>query len=289
MFAITGSTGRVGGHATDALVGAGQMVRVLTRDPSSASHWGDLGCEVATADLTDAASLIAAFSGCAGAFVMVPPGIDQPDDLPKAKTIVAAIRKALIGSTLQKVVALSSVGAQSDQPNLLSELTLLERGLADIDVPITFLRPAWYIENAEWDVASAQDQGVIHSHLQPVDRKISMVSVADAGRVAAELLLEEWSGHRIVELHGPAKFSPRDLAASFSRALGRSIDVIPIPRAEWEGGFRRQGIENPGMWMAALDGFNEGWLDFEGGALPSQKGRITADEAIAALVRGAEQ
>jgi NAD(P)H dehydrogenase (quinone) len=55
------------------------------------------------------------------------------------------------------------------------------------------------MENSAWDVASATKNGVIPSFLQPLDKPVPMVATADIGRVAAELLRETWSGHRIVE------------------------------------------------------------------------------------------
>jgi hypothetical protein len=37
----------------------------------------------------------------------------------------------------------------------------------------------------------------------------------------------------------------------------------PVPRATWESAFRAQGAKNPEPRMRMLDGFNEGWIDFE--------------------------
>lgn len=286
MFAVTGATGRVGGAAARTLLGAGRAVRVVARDAGKAQPWAERGCEIAMARLEDPSALAAAFSDCEGVMLVVPPSIDQPEDLPKARTIVASYRKAILETRPGRIVALSSVGAQATTPNTISELTILEQELADIDLPITFLRPAWYIENAEWDLGSALNDGVIHSFLQPVDRAIPMVSVVDAGRTAAELLTENWTGHRTVELHGPATVSPRDIAKAFGKALGRHVDVQAIPREAWEGIFRQQGVKDPDMWMACLDGFNEDWLSFEGEGVIRRQGKINVEEAVAAFVRG---
>lgn len=287
MFAVTAATGRVGGTAATTLLDAGLAVRAVARKASKAQVLVERGCEIAEAVMEDSAALAAAFSGCEGVMLIVPPSLDQPEDLPKARAIVASFRRALMEARPSKVVALSSVGAQATTRNTISELTILEQELAEIDLPITFLRPAWYIENAEWDVGSARTEGVIQSFLQPVDRAIPMVSVVDAGRTAAALLMESWTGHRIVELHGPALVSPCDIAAAFGKTLGREVAARAIPRAVWEGIFRQQGIKEPEMWMTCLDGFNEGWLSFEGNGAISRAGAITVDEAIAALVHRA--
>ncbi len=290
MFAITAATGRVGGAAVRTLLEAGHAVRVIVRDARKAQTLAALGCDVVEAVMEDPTALAAAFSGVDGVLVVVPPGIDQPKELPRARKIIVSYRKALNEARPPKVVALSSVGAQAMRRNTISELSILELELADVDLPITFLRPAWYIENAEWDVASAREEGVVRSFLQPVDRAIPMVSVSDAGRVAGELLMERWLGHRIVELHGPTEVSPQDLASAFSKAIGREVRVEPIPRTAWEDIFRRQGVKEPEMWMTCLDGFNEGWLSFagEGEGVAQRWGRTTVEDAIANLVhRGA--
>lgn len=42
-----------------------------------------------------------------------------------------------------------------------------------------------------------------------------MVATQDIGRLAADLIREEWTGKRVVELEGPARVSPSDLAEAF--------------------------------------------------------------------------
>src|SRR5580700_8165760 len=61
-----------------------------------------------------------------------------------------------------------------------------------------FLRPAWFMENSSWDVAPARNNGVIPSFLQPLDKPVPMVATIDIGHMAARLIRETWTGHRIV-------------------------------------------------------------------------------------------
>lgn len=49
----------------------------------------------------------------------------------------------------------------------------------------------------------------------------AMVATSDVGKVAAEVLQEQWQGHRILELEGPRRVSPNDIAASLARLLNR--------------------------------------------------------------------
>jgi NAD(P)H dehydrogenase (quinone) len=284
MFAITAITGKVGGSVADTLLAAGCGVRAIVRDAAKGAPWKARGCEVAIADIGDADRLARALEGTEGAFILLPPVFDPAPDFRDVKATIAAIRDALTQARPLKVVVLSTIGADAAQPNLLNALRFLEQALADIDLPITFLRAAWFMENAEWDIASARDRGVVNSYLQPLDRPVPMVSVRDVGRVAADLLREDWTGHRIVELEAAERTTPNAIAAAFAKALGKPVRTEIAPRAEWERTFCAQGMKNPTPRMQMIDGFNDGWIDFKPAGANSRKGRVTVDEAIAALV-----
>ncbi len=285
MFAITAITGKVGGVVAKTLLAAGCSVRALVRDEARGAPWKARGCEVAVADLADATRLARALEGTEGAFILLPPVFDPEPDFRDVKATIAAIREAMGNGRPRKAVVLSTIGADAAQPNLLNALRYLEQALADLDLPITFLRAAWFMENAEWDVASARERGIITSYLQPLDRPIAMVSIHDVGRVAADLLRETWTGHRIVELEAAERATPNAIAAAFAEALGKPVQAQIAPRSEWERAFRAQGMKNPTPRMQMIDGFNEGWIDFKTHGANSRKGRVTIDEAIATLCR----
>jgi NAD(P)H dehydrogenase (quinone) len=281
MYAITGITGKVGGALARALLAAGQPVRAVVRDPSRAQSWADRGCEIAVADMDDAAALTAAFKGATGVFILPPSDFDPQPGFPSARVIIDAVKTALLAARPDKVVCLSTIGAQATQTNLLTQRTLMEQALADLPMPLTFLRPGWFMENALWDVAPARE-GVIHSFLQPLDKTVPMIATADVGRVAAQLLQETWKGKRVVELEGQ-HVSPNDLAASFARVLGHPVRVEAVPRDTWTALFESQGMQNPLSRIQMLDGFNEGWICFEGEPASVLKGEVALDTVIARL------
>jgi NAD(P)H dehydrogenase (quinone) len=281
MYVITGITGKVGGVVARTLLPAGKPVRAVVRDPAKGQAWAEQGCELALADMNDEASLARAFMGAEAVFVLLPPHFDPSPGFTETRRIVAALHGALAAAQPARVVCISTVGAQATQPNLLSQLGLLEQGLGDLPLPVTFLRPAWFMENAAWDVAPARDSGRIPSFLQPLDRAIPMVATADVGRTAAELLQQPWTGHRVVELEGPARYSPNDIAAGLARLLRAEVRAEAVPREAWQAGFIAQGMKNPGPRMRMLDGFNEGWLDFEH---TPRKGAVELDAVLRSLV-----
>ncbi len=271
MFAITGISGQVGGVVARTLLAAGKNIRAVVRDTAKGETWARQGCNFALAAMDDPDTLRGAFAGMEGVFVLLPPNFDPSPGFPESRRIIAALRQALEGAQPGHLVVLSTVGAQATSENLLTQLSLMEQALGTLPLPVTFLRPAWFMENAAWDLPPARDTGVIPSFLQPLDRKIPMVGTADVGRVAAELLQDSRKGNRIVELEGPRPVSPNDIAASYAQLLGRAVSARAVPRETWEALFRSQGMHNPTHRMRMLDGFNEGWISFEHDTL---KGRI---------------
>jgi uncharacterized protein YbjT (DUF2867 family) len=284
MYAITGITGRVGGALARALLAEGQPVRAVARDIAKGRVWAWRGCEVALAEMQDAASLSAAFKGAEGVFILPPSEFDPLPGYPEARAVIDAVKSALESASPGKVVCLSTIGAQASQPNLLTQRTLMEQALSELPLQIAFLRPGWFMENAALDVTSARASGIIHSFLQPLDRVVPMVSTVDVGRVAAALLQERWAGKRVVELEGPERVSPNTLAAAFSKALGSPVHAEIVRRERWESVFRAQGMRNPIPRMKMLDGFNEGWIDFSDGGAHVRKGSTNIDQAVATLI-----
>src|SRR5579875_2462535 len=181
MFAITGVTGRVGGAVARDLLAQGQKVRAVVRDAEKGRSWSAQGCDVGIASVEDAAGLTNAFHGSEGVFLMTPPDYDPEPGFPQSHKAAAAIRQAIETARPGKIVLLSTVGAHVAEPNLLNNSRITEEMLRTVSVPVAFLRAAWFMENAAWDVESAR-QGVISSFLQPLDHRTPMVAVSDIAR-----------------------------------------------------------------------------------------------------------
>jgi len=284
MYAITEITGKVGGELARHLLAAGVSVRAVVRDEAKGAAWAARGCSVALAEMENAEQLITAFADADGVFIRPPSEFDPEPGYPEARAVIAAVTTALTTARPNKVLCLSTIGADAPHDNLLTQRTLMEQTLGALGLPVTFLRPGWFMENAVWDVATARDEGVLHSFLQPADKAVAMVSTKDIGALAAELIRQDWTGTRVVELEGPALVSPNDLARSFADTLGHPVRVEIVPRASWEALFRSQGAKNPLPRMRMLDGFNEGWIEFRGGGGAAQKGSTALSEVIKALV-----
>jgi NAD(P)H dehydrogenase (quinone) len=283
MIAVTGITGKVGSRVARGLLAQGQTVRAVVRSRAKGDEWAALGCEVSVASIDDAAAMTEAFRGVDGVFLMTPPNYDPEPGFPDTQRNAAALRAAIEASRPAKIVFLSTVGAQVTELNLLNNSGMTEAMLRTVPVPVAFLRAAWFMENAAWDIESAKS-GVVHSFLQPLDHRIPMVATEDIAQTAVDLLDQSWNGVRLVELEGPERYSSNDVAAALAGALHNPVRNEIVPHSTWEGLFRSQGMKNPLPRIRMIDGFNEGWIDFESGQRGSRKAGTTLQAALQALV-----
>ena len=139
--------------------------------------------------------------------MLVPPNFDPAPGFPEARATAASLKAALERADPGRVVYLSTIGAQARQSNLLTQHTIIERVLGVLPMPITFLRPAWFMENFRWDVAAARESGIIMSFLQPLNSPVPMVATPDIG-AWLQNCSGSWNGRRLVELEGPHRVTP---------------------------------------------------------------------------------
>ncbi|GAB2557070.1 NmrA family NAD(P)-binding protein [Rhodanobacter koreensis] len=291
MYAIMGITGQVGSATARHLLDNGQRVRAIVRDKSKAAAWVTRGAEAAIADWSDAEALAAAFDNVEGVFAMLPANFAPSPDFAEPRALVQTLTTALHRAQPPKVVALSSIGAQHERDlGLITQLHLLEQALDSLSLPRAHVRAAWFMENLRWDVSLAQREGRLASYLQPLDRAIPMVSTDDIGRTIASTLIETWHGRRVIELEGPRRYSPLDMAQALAAVLEHDIETVAVSREQWSARFEDEGMPagRTGPRIAMLDGFNSGWIDFEGGATEHVLGRIplgyVADELVSACL-----
>ena len=287
MYAITGITGQVGGALARNLLADRLPVRAVLRDEAKAAAWRDRGCEVALAEMEDAASLTAAFKGAAGVFILPPSEFDPEPGFPEAKRIITAVRSALAEARPGKVVCLSTIGADVPQENLLTQRTLMEEALREIGLPVTFLRPGWFMENALWDIPSARERRAAQLPAA-ADKPFPMVATQDIGRVWPRRCSAKtgvargssnWKGPRGYRRRSRPRLR-RSPGAPCPRRNGAARDLGAV--------FRAQGMRDPLPRIRMLDGFNEGWIEFSEHGRSARKGTTALESVIAELVKASE-
>jgi NAD(P)H dehydrogenase (quinone) len=292
MYTIMGITGRVGGAIAENLLAKGERIRAIVRNPEKAAPWKGLGAEIAVADSFDPDALASAFEGTDGVFVMIPPDFAPTPGFPETRRILASYHAALAKALPKKAVYLSSIGAeQASGLGLITNSHLLEQTLGDLPIAHAFLRAGWFMENHAGDVATAQSEGKIFSNLYPLDRKFSLVATADIGKAGADILRQEWTGTRYIEVAGPEQYSPNDIARALSNALGRTIEAVAVPREKWTEFFLAQGMPEGRTEPRAemVDAFNSGWIHFGVAGTEHITGTTTLTSVMAKLVGNERQ
>ncbi len=252
-YVVFGVTGRTGAAAADALLRAGQPVRVVVRDPGQGRPWAQRGAEIVVADLTDLASMISALSRARGAYVVSPQQYHREDLFEVADLIATVTARAAVAADVPRLVALSSVGADRESGTGWIRMNrMFEQRLGESGVSTTFLRAAYFMENWLPMVGQAVHSGILPTFLAPPQRPLPTVATVDVGSAAAALLQEARTGSRIVTLSGPQDHAPNDVAAIISATLAKPVEVAVLAEAEWP-----KALADARFSSAALAGFVE--------------------------------
>lgn len=215
---VTGSTGTIGSQVLNQLSGSGVDVRGLTRSPNKAEF--PIGTTAVAGDLGDIDSFRAALDGVSTLFLLVP---NIADELTQSMQALKVAQEAGVKGIVYLSVYKGDTYA--DVPHFASKNTV-ERMIDALDLPVTVLRPAYFIQNDLRQKDPLLNAGV---YGMPVgDKGISMVDVRDIGEAAAlELLRRERAPTSLPRetyaLVGPDVLSGANVADIWSEALGRPI------------------------------------------------------------------
>jgi uncharacterized protein YbjT (DUF2867 family) len=233
MHVIAGATGRVGSAAAATLLAAGAGTRVLVRDAARGAAWADRGADVAVADLSDRGALTAALTDADGLFALLPFDLTAPDLNAHAGTLTDAVAGAVRDSGVRHVVVLSSGGA--DLPSGTGPvvgLHDLEEALRATGAVVTAVRPGHFQEKVADVLDLARDTGVYPVLAASADTPHPLVATRDVGAVVARALLDPPDRSQVLDVLGPVA-TEREVAAVLGAALGRDLEVVPVPEPAW--------------------------------------------------------
>jgi uncharacterized protein YbjT (DUF2867 family) len=215
---ITGATGTLGSLVVRQLAAQGAQVRALVRKPGA--HTFPAGVTEVVGDLTDVASMRAAFSSVRTLFLL---NAVTPDEVTQALVALNLAREAGI----ERIVYLSVIHADryTNVPHFTGKHTV-ERMIESLDIAATILRPAYFMQNdlAVWNVI--RDDGV---YPMPIGAAgVAMVDTRDIADVAAAELLRRDLSRTVLprmtlDIVGPETLTGAAAAATWSHAVGREV------------------------------------------------------------------
>jgi NAD(P)H dehydrogenase (quinone) len=115
--------------------------------------------------MAGAPALTHALTGATAVFILPPSEFDPEPGYPEAQAVIDAVVQAVTAAKPNEVLCLSTIGADAVHDNLLAQRAMMEAALRVLPLPLTILRPAWFIDNLSGGarpprVASA-DQAVL--------------------------------------------------------------------------------------------------------------------------------
>jgi uncharacterized protein YbjT (DUF2867 family) len=228
---VIGATGQVGMPLVRDLLAHGAQARVLVRDPGKARRlFADRGeLEIRDGDLSDAATVRAAFAGVDAGYIAL--GATGPQ-----RVLQEAVIGAAADAGLPQLVRQSVLSARHDS------LGINQRAHAHLDdivaragVPHTSVRPALFMTTMLGDTAAQVSQTRTWAGVSQHGRN-ALIDPRDVAGAASAVLRDSRHWGANLDLTGPKAYSWPDVARALTDELG-----VPVTfRALDEGSLRAE-------------------------------------------------
>ena len=228
---VVGIAGQQGGAVARRLHADGWRVRGLTRDPGSerARPWRELGVELVQGDTTDEPSLEEPLRGVYGVYAMATPfekGLEN--EVAQGRTLGNAA--ARVGVVHYVYSSVGSAHRRTGIPHFESKREV-EKHLQSLDLPLTIVRPAFFMENLlRWSSARG-DQGLALLSPLAQDVALQMIAVDDLAAITGVVFAQpgRFAG-KAFDVAGDELTFP-EAAGALSQEFGESVRYQQLP---WE-------------------------------------------------------
>lgn len=234
---VLGGTGKTGRRVAERLNALAVPTRSVSRSSNPSFDWNDSG----TWEFV--------LEGVSAAYICFAPDLAIPG---AADAIRAFVEKA-VEKGIQRLVLLSGRGEEEAQR--------CERIVQDAGIEWTVVRASWFSQNfSEGEFLSMILDGAIT--LPAGDVPEPFVDADDIADVAVAALTEDGHNGEIYEVTGPRMLSFTDVAKEISRAVGRNVQFIQIPKEDFAAAIAESGAPDDFAWLlnylfdTVLDGRN---------------------------------
>jgi NADH dehydrogenase len=233
---VTGGTGFIGPHIAHALRARELDVRALVRKPARATRLAAWGVELATGDVTDPASLRAAFDGVDTVVHLVAVIKGKPADFERVmsqgtRNVVAAAQEAGV----RRFVLASALGLDERSKDAVPYFAAkweMEKAVRDSGLDHVIFRPSFVF---------GRDGGVLPTFVRlarfaPVTpiigsgkQRLQPIWVEDLAEYYAHAVDKPEATNRIFELGGPDAVSWNEFWERLKRILGVRRPSVHVP------------------------------------------------------------
>jgi uncharacterized protein YbjT (DUF2867 family) len=240
MIVVTSPTGNIGHQVLENLIGRGESVRVIVRDPARLPPQARARVEIVQGSHGDFDVVNRAFAGADAVFWLVPPN-------PTAKSLEEAYvdfsrsaYAAIKSQGVRRVVGVSALGrgtALAKNAGLVTASLAMDDLIASTGASYRALTMPSFMDNILRQVEPIKHQGVFFSPLS-ADHKLPTCATRDIAAVAAKLLIDSsWSGVAEAAVLGPEDLSCNDMAETLSEVLGKPVRFQQVPLEAFKAGF----------------------------------------------------
>ena len=234
---VLGGTGKTGRRVADRLQARGVATRVAARSVTPAFDWNDHG------------TWEAALDGVTAAYLTYAPDLA----IPGAADALRALVGTAVRQGVRRLVLLSGRGEE--------EALRCEHIVRDAGVEWTVVRASWFAQNfSEGEFLGMVLDGAIT--LPAAEVPEPFVDVDDIADVVVAALTGDGHDGEVYEVTGPRLLTFSEVAKEISRAAGREVRFVRIPKEAFAAGIAASGAPASIAWLldylfdTVLDGRN---------------------------------
>jgi uncharacterized protein YbjT (DUF2867 family) len=235
MILVTGASGTVGSELLKELISAGESVRAgyRTRPPTLS------GVQPLRIDLATGEGLDAAVDGVDAVFLLAG---EMEDQAAGEIRVVEAAKRAGV----KRLVKQSVFAAEGEAYSFARIHRRIERAVEASGIAYTFLRPGSFMQNfVTYQGETIRTENAFY--LPCGDAREAFVDARDIAGVAAQALIHDGHEGKAYDLLGPEPLTYADAAAKLSAALGRTVNYVSVPEAEFKKAMIGTGLPEPSV------------------------------------------
>ncbi len=234
MLLLTGLTGKTGGEVARQLTAANVPFRALVRNPAKAKALKDIDAEVVIGDIADGEALDRALKGIRAALLVMPNGEDQ-------LTLENRFTDHAARAGVQHRGKLSSLESVPESTNPITRMHVASEGhIRESGLAWTMIRPTFFTQAFLTSATAIREKHLIA--MPAGSGTIAPTDLRDVGAVIRRVLTEPSHENQSYDLTGPDLLTFNEIAACFSRTLGREIRYVDQPMTAFRARLAAVGL-----------------------------------------------
>jgi uncharacterized protein YbjT (DUF2867 family) len=250
---VFGATGNTCSILVPKLLDAGHKVRAFVRNEEKAKGLEEAGAEIFVGDLDRPETIDPAFRNIDKVYLCLWNG---PTAASQGLNVINAIKRT---DSRPFVVRHSAFGSKDSR--IIKQIDDVDQALKELGLPWISIKPTFYMQNLLMAAPSIQADGRIFWDWD--EGKAGMIDIRDVADSAFGALTGQGQEGKEYILTGPEAISMYEVAAAFSKVLGKEVNYIPVPHTASKEAMMGLGFPEfiVDGYMELNEGFAHGYAD----------------------------